>query len=87
MPVSGWLKARSVELGASVCIAGLLFAGLVIDVPFLRERIPETFLYGFCCVTAVVLRAPIFLAVRGSILVARAIRPAAATTRLEASRA
>ena len=61
MTVSGWLKARSVELGASICTAGVLFAGLALGVPFLRERIPETFLYSFCCVTAVLLRALIDL--------------------------
>ncbi len=81
------MKARSVELGASLCTAGVLFAGLVIGVPFLRDRIPETFLYSFCCVTAVVLRALIDLAVRGSVFAAHTIRPAAAATRLEASRA
>ena len=88
MTVSAWLKARSVELGASLCTAGVLFAGLAVGVPFLRERIPETFLYSFCCVTAVVLRALIDLALRGSVFAARTIGPAApATTRLEGSRA
>ena len=63
MNVSGWLKARSVELGASLCTAAVLIAGLAIGVPFLRARIPETILYSFCCVSAVLLRAAIDLAV------------------------
>ena len=87
MTVNTWLKARSVELGASLCTAAVLFAGLAIGVPFLRERIPETFLYSFCCVTAVVLRAAIDLAVRGTALAAHTmIRPVArVATRLEPS--
>ena len=76
MSVSAWLKARSVELGASLCTAAVLIAGLAIGVPFLRARIPETFLYSFCCVSAVFLRATIDLAVRGTALAARALRPA-----------
>ena len=88
MTVNAWLRARSVELGASLCTAGVLIAGLAIGVPFLRERIPETFLYSFCCVTAVLLRATIDLAVRGSLFAARTIRPAAPSpTRLEPSTA
>ena len=88
MTVTGWLQARSVELGASLCTAGVLMAGLAVGVPFLRERVPETFLYSFCCVTAVLLRAVIDLAVRGSAFAARTIRPAApAPSRLEPSRA
>jgi hypothetical protein len=88
MSVIGWLKARSVELGASLCTAGVLMAGLAIGVPFLRARIAETFLYSFCCVAAVVLRALIDLAVRGSVFMTRTIRPASpAATRLEPSRA
>jgi hypothetical protein len=86
MAVNDWLKARFIELGASLCTAGVLLAGLAIGVPFLRERIPETFLYSFCCVMAVFLRAAIDLAVRVTALAARTIRPAApATTRLEPS--
>jgi hypothetical protein len=82
MTVTVWVKARAVELGASLCTAAVLLAGLAIGVPFLRERIPETFLYSFCCVGAVVLRAAIDLVVRGTVLAARTIRP---TTR-EAAR-
>ncbi len=78
MTVTAWLRARLVELGASLCTAGVLIAGLAIGVPFLRARIPETFLYSFCCVTAVILRAAIDLVVRGTVLAARALRSAAA---------
>jgi hypothetical protein len=89
MTVSSWLKARSVELGAALCTAGVLIAGLGIGVPFLLERIPETFLYSFCCVSAVLLRAVLDLAVRGSMLAARSMRPAPvrAGIRLEPSNA
>ena len=86
MTVTGWIKARCVELGASLCTAGILMAGLALGVPFLRERIPETFLYSFCCVSAVLLRAAIDLAVRGTAFAARRIRPALrVATRLEPS--
>jgi hypothetical protein len=78
MTVTGWLKARSVELGASLFTAGVLMGGLALGVPFLRERIPETFFYSFCCVAAVLLRAVIDLAVRGGALAAHTIRPASA---------
>jgi hypothetical protein len=77
MGLSSWLKARSVELGAALCTAAVLMAGLAIGVPFLRARIPETFLYSFCCVSAVILRAFLDLAVRGVVLAARSARPAA----------
>jgi len=89
MSVSSWLKARSVELGASLCTAGVLIGGLAIGVPFLLERIPEVFLYSFSCVTAVFLRAAIDLAVRASVLAVHGLRPApaAAPVRLEPSNA
>jgi len=89
MTVSDWLKARSVELGASLCTAGVLIAGLAIGVPFLRDRVPETFLYSFCCVGAVLLRAVIDLAVRASVLATHSLRPAPAPAaiRLEPSNA
>jgi len=77
MTVTAWLKARGVELGASVCTAGILIAGLAIGVPFLRDRIPETFLYSLCCVSAVVLRAMLDLTVRGTVWVARTVHAAA----------
>jgi hypothetical protein len=80
MSVSAWLKDRLVELGASLCTAGVLIAGLAIGVPFLRERIPETFLYSFCCVSAVLLRTAIDLLVRGTVLAAHTVRPAAPVT-------
>ena len=76
MTVTAWLKARGVELGASLCTAGLLITGLWIGVPFLRDRIPETFLYSFCCVSAVLLRAVLDLTVRGTVRVARAVNAA-----------
>ena len=86
MTVKTWLAGRSVELGASLCTAGLLIGGLAIGVPFLRDRIPETFLYSFCCVSAVLLRATIDLAVRGAMLTARIMRTdAPMATRLEPS--
>jgi hypothetical protein len=89
MTVSDWLKARSVELGASLCTAGVLIAGLAVGVPFLVDRIPEVFLYSFCCVTAALLRAVIDLAVRTTVLAARVTRPATAPAaiRLEPSNA
>jgi hypothetical protein len=71
MTVSAWLKARLVELGAALCTASILIAGLAVGVPFLRERIAETFLYSFCCVSAVLLRAMLDLTVRGTVRVAR----------------
>ena len=89
MTVTGWLKARSVELAASLCTAGVLVGGLAIGVPFLRERIPETFLYSFCCVSAVLLRAVIDLAVRASAFAMHSLwpSPAPAAIRLEPSNA
>ena len=88
MTVSGWLKARFVELGASLCTAGVLVGGLAVGVPFLRERIPQTLLYSFCCVAAVLLRAVIDLAAHSSALMIRTIRPASAPAAgLEPSRA
>ncbi|HEV2013235.1 MAG TPA: hypothetical protein VGR77_05065 [Candidatus Dormibacteraeota bacterium] len=86
MSAGAWLKARLVELGASLCTAAVLIAGLAIGVPFLRERIPETVFYSACCVGAVLLRAAIDLLVRGAVLAARTVRPAApATASLEPS--
>jgi hypothetical protein len=73
MTVNIWVRERFVELGASLCTAAVLIAGLAIGVPFLRERIAETFLYSFCCVSAVLLRAMIDLTVRGAVRAARTI--------------
>jgi hypothetical protein len=73
MNVRIWLRERLVELGASLCTAGVLIAGLAIGVPFLRERIAETFLYSFCCVSAVLLRAGLDLAARVILRAARAV--------------
>jgi hypothetical protein len=77
MSVRIWLRERLVELGASLCTAGVLIAGLAIGVPFLRERIAETFLYSFCCVSAVLLRAVLDLAVRLILRAARTVYAAA----------
>jgi hypothetical protein len=77
MTVNIWVKERFVELGASLCTAAVLIAGLAIGVPFLRERIAETFLYSFCCVSAVLLRAMIDLTVRATVRAARTISSAA----------
>lgn len=89
MTVSDWLKARSLELGASLCTAAVLIGGLAIGVPFLVDRIPEVFLYSFCCVAAVLLRAVIDLAIRATVLAARGTSPATAPAaiRLEPSNA
>ncbi len=76
MSATEWLRARAVELGASLCAAAILFGGLAVGVPFLRARIPEVFLYSFCCVSAVLLRAGIDLAVRAVTLGARAFASA-----------
>ena len=69
-----WLRARAVELGAALCTAGVLIGGLALGVPFLRARIPETFLYSFCCVSAVLLRAVLDLGVRAAVLGVRRAR-------------
>jgi hypothetical protein len=74
MTLSGWLKARAVELGAALCTAAVLISGLAIGVPFLRARIAETFLYSFCCVSAVLLRAVLDLAARAIPLALRSVR-------------
>jgi hypothetical protein len=65
-------------LGASLCTAAVLIGGLAVGVPFLLDRIPEVFLYSFCCVSAVFLRAAIDLAVRATLLAAHIMRPAPA---------
>ena len=74
MNPSGWLQARAVELGAALCTTAVLIAGLAVGIPFLRARITETFLYSFCCVSAVVLRAFLDLAVRGVSLAMHVVR-------------
>jgi hypothetical protein len=70
-----WLKARAVELGAALCTASVLIGGLALGVPFLRDRIPETFLYAFCCVTAVLLRAALDLTVRSVLYATHRVSP------------
>ncbi|HEV3096849.1 MAG TPA: hypothetical protein VG104_06860 [Candidatus Dormibacteraeota bacterium] len=74
MDVTAWLKARAVELGAALCTAAVLIGGLAIGVPFLRARIAETFLYSVCCVSAVLIRACLDLAVRSIALALRSLR-------------
>src|SRR2546430_16968366 len=76
MSATEWLRARAVELGASLCAAAILIAGLAVGVPFLRARIPEVFLYSFCCVSAVLVRAGLDLSVRAPMLPATALRGA-----------
>jgi len=78
MSVSLWLRDRLVELGASLCTAGVLLASLAVGVPFLRARIAETLLYSFCCVSAVLLRAVLVLTVRGAVWSVRTVYAAAA---------
>jgi len=77
MSVTLWLRDRLVELGASLCTAGVLLAGLAVGVPFLRARIAETLLYSFCCVSAVLLRAVLVLTVRGAVWAVRTVSSAA----------
>jgi hypothetical protein len=84
MDVKAWLKARAVELGAALCTAAVLIAGLAIGVPFLRARIAETFLYSFCCISAVLVRACLDLAVRAA-LGLRSLRPPIPAVSLEPS--
>ena len=69
----GWLKARAVELGAACCTAAVLIGGLAIGVPFLRARIPEVFLYAFCCISAVIVRAALDLLARGVVFAAHQV--------------
>lgn len=85
MDVKAWLKARAVELGAALCTAAVLIAGLAIGVPFLRARIAETFLYSFCCISAVLVRACLDLAVRCAALGLRSLRPPIPAVSLEPS--
>jgi hypothetical protein len=77
MSVNFWLRDRLVELGASLCTAGILIAGLALGVPFLRARIAETVLYSFCCVSAVPLRAVLILTARGTAWAVRTVYTAA----------
>jgi hypothetical protein len=75
MSAGTWLKARLVELGAALCTATVLMGGLALGVPFLRSRIPETYLYSFCCVSAVLLRALLDLTARSMRLAVHALAP------------
>jgi len=85
MDVTAWLKARAVELGAALCAAAVLIGGLAIGVPFLRARIAETFLYSFCCVSAVLIRSCLDLAVRSVALALRSLRSPVHAVRLKPS--
>jgi hypothetical protein len=85
MNVRIWLRERLVELGASLCTAGVLIAGLAIGVPFLRERIAETFLYSFCCISAVLVRAMLDLTVRFSVRAVRTVYAAVPVPALDPS--
>ncbi len=64
MGVREWAELRLVEMLASLCAVGLLIAGLAAGLPFLTARIAEVFLYGVCCVSAVVLHAGLDLGFR-----------------------
>ena len=64
MTAGTWLKERLVELAAAICTASVLIGGLAVGVPFLRSRIAETFLYSFCCIAAVFVRAGLDLGAR-----------------------
>jgi hypothetical protein len=74
MDAATWLRTRAVELGAAVSTAAVLIAGLAVGVPFLRARIPEVFLYSFCCVSAVFVRAVLDLSLRSVVFAARQFR-------------
>jgi len=72
MTVAEWLRLRGIELAAAGATAALLVGGLAAGVPFLLDRIPEVFLYSFCCLAAVLVHALLDLALRaGRVLVRR----------------
>lgn len=70
---SEWLRMRGIELLAACATAGLLIGGLAIGVPYLRDRIPEVFLYSVCCVGAVLVRAALDLVTQAVLLSTRLI--------------
>jgi hypothetical protein len=84
MSIGVWLRLRGVELLASLCAAALLVGGAAAGIPYLRARIPEIFIYSFCCVAAVLLRAVIDLAIRGSLVLVHAVHGAPAGAVIEA---
>jgi hypothetical protein len=75
MTAGTWLKARLVEFAAALCTASVLIGGLALGVPFLRSRIAETFLYSFCCIAAVVVRAGLDLGARSLVFAVHYTRP------------
>ena len=64
MTAGEWLRLRAIELAAAGVTATLLIAGLAAGIPFLLDRIPEVFLYSFCCLAAVVVHAVLDLGLR-----------------------
>ena len=81
MGVAEWLRLRAVELAAAGATAALLIGGLAAGVPFLLDRIPEVFLYSFCCLNAVVLHAVLDLALRAGRVLVHRLRPSALPAR------
>ena len=75
MSAAEWLRLRAVEVAAAGATAALLIGGLAAGVPFLLDRIPEVFLYSFCCTAAVVLHAVLDLALRAGRALVRGRRP------------
>lgn len=81
MSAAEWLRLRAVELAAAGATAALLVGGLAAGVPFLLDRIPEVFLYSFCCLAAVVVHAVIDLALAAGRVLVRRRRPSAVPAR------
>ena len=75
MTAGTWLKARLVEFAAALCTASVLIGGLALGVPFLRSRIAETFLYSFCCIAAVLVKAALDLGARSVVFAAHHAMP------------
>jgi drug/metabolite transporter (DMT)-like permease len=76
-----WLRLRAVELAAAGVTAALLIGGLAAGVPFLLDRIPEVFLYSFCCLAAVLLHAIFDLALLVWRMLLRRLRPSTVPAR------
>lgn len=81
MSAAEWLRLRAVELAAAGATASLLVGGLAAGVPFLLDRIPEVFLYSFCCLAAVLLHAVLDLALRAGRALVRRLSPRAVPAR------
>jgi hypothetical protein len=73
MDTTDWLRMRGIELLAACATAGVLIGGLAAGLPYLRDRIPEVFLYSVCCIGAVVLRAALDLLAQGVLFSARLV--------------